>query len=404
MGSMTTAVTILGSSGSIGINTLDVVARHRDRFHVSAMSAFNNVKVMLGQCRQFQPRRVVMVDADSAAELEAYLHAEQLDIRVDSGDQALSEIAAEDSGIVVCGIVGAAGLLSVIAAVKAGKKVLIANKEPLVMMGDHIVELAQFHGACLLPLDSEHNAIFQCLPQQELTSRNGRATISHTQGVKRILLTGSGGPFRTLPLEMMSAVTPDQACAHPNWDMGRKISVDSATMMNKGLELIEACALFSVPHSKIEIVIHPQSVIHSMVEYVDGSILAQMGSPDMRVPIANALAWPQRIESGATRLNVTEIARFDFEAPDEVRFPALRLARLAAESGGALPAIMNAANEVAVEAFLNGRINFDKISEIVETTMNKMSGNESDSVDAILEADREARADSKALIRDRFSR
>ena len=401
---MTKPVTILGSTGSIGINTLDVIGRHKDRFHVQALTANRNVKVMLDQCRRFRPERVVMVDPECAAELAKSVKSEQLGIQVECGEQAVSRVAGDNGGIVVCGIVGAAGLMSVISAVKAGSKVLIANKEPLVMLGGHIVELAHSHSACLLPLDSEHNAIFQCLPNQGLTGQSGNAPISQTQGVKRILLTGSGGPFRTLPLEEMSWVTPEQACTHPNWEMGRKISVDSATMMNKGLELIEACALFSVPPSLVEIVIHPQSVIHSMVEYLDGSILAQMGSPDMRVPIANALAWPQRIESGAASLNLTEVARFDFESPDEVRFPALRLARHAAESGGAVPAVMNAANEVAVEAFLNGRISFDKISVSVEATMNEMSGVESDSVDAILEADRAARTHTRTLIEDRHTR
>ncbi len=397
---MTTSITLLGSTGSIGINTLDVIARHTDKYHVYALSANTNVALMFEQCQQFQPEKVVMVDPDCATQLQEKLKKTNLDIAVDSGKQALSTIVCGLGETIVCGIVGAAGLMSTIAAVKAGKKVLIANKEPLVMLGEYIMQLARDNAACLLPVDSEHNAIFQCLPQQFLTTPNGSkdTTVSKAMGIKKILLTGSGGPLRQFPLHKLSSVTPEQACAHPNWQMGRKISVDSATMMNKGMELIEACVLFGVSAEMIEIVLHPQSVIHSMVEYVDGSIIAQMGSPDMRIPIANALAWPQRIASGAKPLRLQDVARFDFETPDTNRFPALRLAQHAAQSGGTLPAIMNAANEVAVEAFLNRQITFDRIVQLVEQTMAQSNIGTSVNLNTVLAADQMARAVCEELI------
>ena len=363
---MTSGITLLGSTGSIGVSTLQVVALHPDKFHIEALSANTNIELMLQQCRLFLPNKVVMVDDASAEVLRQNLRELKLDIEVESGETALSMLSANHSETVICGIVGAAGLMSTLSAVKAGKKILIANKEPLVMMGRQIVELGAKTGAVLLPVDSEHNAIFQCLPQQQIFENQGQAQVEQSFGVKKIMLTGSGGPFRTLPLDEMPAVTPQQACAHPNWQMGRKISVDSATMMNKGLELIEACALFGLSEKQIDIVIHPQSVIHSMVEYIDGTVLAQMASPDMRVPIANAMSWPHRIESGAQALDFSEISRFDFEKPDSERFPALRLAREAALRGGTLPAIMNAANEVAVASFLKGAISFDRIVKLVE--------------------------------------
>ncbi len=339
-----------------------------------------------------------MMDADSAGELHTEISKAGLDTEVHCGAQALADIAGENGHTVVCGIVGAAGLMPTIAAVKAGKKVLIANKEPLVMLGEYIVRLARENGACLLPLDSEHNAIFQCLPQQLLAIRNGNAGITPQHGVKRILLTGSGGPFRQLPLEKFSSVTPAQACAHPIWQMGRKISVDSATMMNKGLELIEACALFGVPADMIEIVVHPQSVIHSMVEFRDGSMLAQMGSADMRIPIANALAWPNRMASGAASLGMQEMRRLDFAPPDYHRFPALRLARQALHVGGTLPAVMNAANEIAVESFLSGRITFDKITRVVELAMDRNRVWGSVALDTVLAADLAARQVSREVV------
>ena len=388
---MTKGIILLGSTGSTGVSALDVISRHPDKYHVHALSANSNVATMFEQCRRFQPEKVVMVNPQGARELEEKIVGAGLNIELESGAQALSAIAAGSGDIVVCGIVGAAGLMSTIAAVEAGKKVLVANKEPLVMLGEYIVGLARKNNACLLPIDSEHNAIFQCLPQQIAANQHGNPGTVMEQGVQKILLTGSGGPLRTLPLEQLASVTPDQACAHPNWKMGRKISVDSATMMNKGLELIEACALFGVPASKVQIVVHPQSVIHSMVEYVDGSILAQLGSPDMRVPIANALGWPDRIESGAKSLDWLDISRFDFEPPDHERFPSLQLAQYAVDQGGTLPAIMNAANEIAVEAFLKGQISFNNISILVEKTMNQLEVQSSNDLESVLEADHAAR-------------
>ena len=387
----TIGITILGSTGSIGINTLDVIARHPDKYHVCALSANTNVEMMFAQCQRFQPEKVVMATPACAQQLHEKLKQSRIHVELDSGEQALSSIASTFGEIVVCGIVGAAGLMSTIAAVKSGKKVLIANKEPLVMLGDYIMQLVQDNAACLLPIDSEHNAIFQCLPQLFLTNRNGNAVVTHEQGIKKILLTGSGGPFRNIQMDKLSSVTPEQACAHPNWQMGKKISVDSATMMNKGMELIEACVLFGVSEKMIDIVLHPQSVIHSMVEYIDGSILAQMSSPDMRVPIAHALAWPERIASGAKPLNLQAVARFDFEPPDQDRFPALKLAQHAVQRGGTLPAIMNAANEVAVNAFLNRQVTFDQITRLVEYTMEHTNTNCSTDLDTVLAADQMAR-------------
>jgi len=388
---MTESVILLGSTGSIGISTLDVISRHPDRYHVHALSANSNVTAMFEQCRRFRPEKVVMVNPNSAKELQEMFAGAGMAIELESGEQALSAIAGGPGDTVVCGIVGAAGLMSTIAAVNSGKKVLVANKEPLVMLGEYIVGLARKNNACILPIDSEHNAIFQCLPQQVTANQDGGPVITGEQGVKKIILTGSGGPLRELPMDKLASVTPDQACAHPNWKMGRKISVDSATMMNKGLELIEACALFGVPASRVQIVVHPQSVIHSMVEYIDGSILAQLGSPDMRVPIANALGWPERIESGANRLDWLEISRFDFEPPDQDRFPSLKLAQIAVEQGGTLPATMNAANEVAVDAFLNRQITFEKISQLVDRTMNQSDVETSNDLETVLDADRMAR-------------
>jgi len=397
---MTEAVCVLGSTGSIGVSTLDVIARHTDRFRINALSGRSNTTDMLAQCKRFEPERVVMVDPE-AAEIVA-LGIKDLGLRtsVGSGPGELDKLAAECGETVVCGIVGSAGLGSTLAAVEAGHKVLVANKEPLVMLGGHLVEAAREHGAILLPLDSEHNAIFQCLPQIDIREQGGFAQINDFQGIRRILLTGSGGPLRTTPLDELQHVTPDQACRHPNWNMGRKISVDSATMMNKGLELIEACMLFGVQPDQVEIVIHPQSIIHSMVEYIDGSVIAQMGAPDMRVPIANALAWPERIESGSARLSFREIARFDFEAPDNERFPALELSRWAAERQGTLPAIMNAANEIAVQAFLDKHIQFTRIVQSVAEIMEMAEVEDDSSMDCVLAADswaRQACAESLGL-------
>ena len=402
---MTDSVVILGSTGSIGASVLDVIRRHPDQYRVTGLSANANLAEMARQCAEFKPDLAVMAEQGAARQLAGQLAGKSPGTRVLGGADALSELAGGGADIVVCGIVGAAGLRSTLAAVQSaagGKKVLIANKEPLVMLGRLIMDQARTHGATLIPVDSEHNAIFQCLPQ---TPGRGRAAYraGRAAGLRRIWLTGSGGPFRELPAADFCRVTPAQACAHPNWEMGPKISVDSATMMNKGLELIEASVLFSVAVSDIEIVIHPQSIIHSMVEYLDGSIIAQLGSPDMRVSIANALGWPRRIASGARPLSLPECSRFDFEAPDHQRFPAIDLAREAARTGGVMPAVMNAANEVAVEAFLGGALGFDKIPRLVERTMalaarDADTGGELTDLESALAADRRARRLCRELL------
>ncbi len=386
-------VSVLGSTGSIGVNTLDVMQRHTDRFQLYALSANSRVEKMAEQCRRYQPVYAAMADPAAGRQLADQLQQEGLPTRVLQGADALSELAADAAvDTVVCGIVGAAGLLSTLAAVDAGKRVLIANKEPLVMMGAEIMARARNSGAMILPVDSEHNAIFQCLPGHvTLDGGEASANIHQRCGIKRLLLTGSGGPFRELPLELFSQVTPQQAVAHPNWDMGPKISVDSATMMNKGLELIEACSLFGVAPQDVEIVVHPQSIIHSMVEYIDGSVLAQLGCADMRIPIANALAWPDRIESGADTLNLYEIGRFDFEKPDRQRFPAISLSEQAALRGGTLPTVMNAANEVAVDAFLQHKIYFDAIPRVVEAVMQRCDYDPDAGFDTVIAADQCAR-------------
>jgi 1-deoxy-D-xylulose-5-phosphate reductoisomerase len=323
-----------------------------------------------------------MANESSAARLKSRLEQAGAKTRVLQGEPSISRLASDDAvEVVVAGIVGAIGLMPTLAAVRAGKTILVANKEPLVMLGSEIMQEAHTHHATIVPVDSEHNAIFQCMPE-------GGAKGMAQSGIEKILLTGSGGPFRETSIADFASITPAQACAHPNWEMGRKISVDSATMMNKGLELIEACALFDVSPDFVQIVVHPQSVIHSMVQYVDGTILAQMGAPDMRTPIAHALGWPERIESGTRRLDLFELSRFDFQAPDEDKFPALRLARFAAQAGGTLPAILNAANEVAVEAFLSERINFKRIPELIETAMQHVPQKTERSLESVLEADR----------------
>lgn len=403
---MTDSVAILGSTGSIGASVLDVIRRHPDKYRVSGLSANANLAAMAPQCAEFNPELAVMADEGAAKKLAGELAGARAATRVLGGAEALSELAGSGADIVVCGIVGAAGLRSTLAAVRGGKKVLIANKEPLVMLGQLIMAEARANGTTVIPVDSEHNAIFQCLPQgsaQDFPQNAGRGRVAwawDTAGIQKIWLTGSGGPFRQLPPDDFSRVTPAQACAHPNWEMGPKISVDSATMMNKGLELIEACVLFSMEVGDIEIVIHPQSVIHSMVEYVDGSILAQLGSPDMRVSIANALGWPRRIDSGARRLSLLECGHFDFEAPDHRRFPSIGLARAAARAAGAMPAVMNAANEVAVEAFLSKTLGFDKIPLVVERTM-ELAAKDAEpgcDVESVLAADRRARRLCRELL------
>jgi len=378
-------VSVLGSTGSIGVNTLEVIRLHPHRFSVFSLSANVNVDALFAQCIEFSPEYAAMADAKSAAKLTERLQQAGSKTRVLPAKSANSDLASDERvDVVVAGIVGAIGLLPTLAAVRSGKTILVANKEPLVMLGSEIMLEAREHQATIVPVDSEHNAIFQCMPE-------GGAGGMAQSGIEKILLTGSGGPFREMAMADFAAITPEQACAHPNWEMGRKISVDSATMMNKGLELIEACALFDVSPDFVEIVVHPQSIIHSMVQYVDGSILAQMGAPDMRTPIAHALGWPERIESGTARLDLIELAHFDFQAPDEVKFPALRLARAAAQQGGTLPAILNAANEVAVEAFLNGRIAFDRIPVLIETAMEAIQTRQQRTLETVLEADKHTR-------------
>jgi 1-deoxy-D-xylulose-5-phosphate reductoisomerase len=379
------AITVLGSTGSIGVNTLDVVLRHPNKYQVKALTANTNVDGLLEQCIKHKPQYAVMVDEAAATKLEQELKNKAPDVNVLSGVNGLVKVAELDSvDYVMAAIVGAAGLLPTLAAAKKGKRVLLANKEALVMSGKLFMDTVEQNNAELLPIDSEHNAIFQCMP-------NKFGKDIETQGVTKILLTASGGPFRTTPIEQLATMTPDQACAHPNWVMGRKISVDSATMMNKGLEVIEACWLFHVQPDFIQVVIHPQSVIHSMVQYNDGSVLAQLGNPDMRTPIAYGMAWPERIDAGVERLDLFDIAKLDFITPDEERFPCLRLAREAMQKGGTSSAILNAANEVAVNEFLQKRIRFTDISRVIETTLENVTQHEAVSLDVILEDDKLAR-------------
>ena len=378
-------ITVLGATGSIGLSTLDVIARHPERYQAFALTGYSRMAELEQLCVRHRPQFAVVADQASAGRLQAALNAAGLPTRVLVGEDALCEVASHPQvDAVMAAIVGAAGLKPTLAAVRAGKKVLLANKEALVMSGALFMQAVREHGATLLPIDSEHNAIFQCLPGDY---GRGLAAV----GVRRILLTASGGPFRETPLDQLEKVSPEQACAHPNWSMGRKISVDSASMMNKGLELIEACWLFDARPAQVEVVIHPQSVIHSLVDYVDGSVLAQLGNPDMRTPIANALAWPERIDSGVAPLDLFAIARLDFQAPDEQRFPCLRLAREAAQTGGTAPAMLNAANEVAVAAFLAGRICFPEIARIIEDVLHTEPALAVESLETVLAADGRAR-------------
>lgn len=378
-------ITVLGATGSIGLSTLDVIARHPDRYQVFALTGFSRVAELEALCVKHKPRYAVVPDAVVAHQLQVSLRAAGLVTEVLHGAQSLCEVAAHaDVDVVMAAIVGAAGLPPTLAAAEAGKKVLLANKEALVMSGALFMQAVKRGGAVLLPIDSEHNAIFQCLP-------GDYARGLQQVGVRRVLLTASGGPFREMPLDQLHAVTPEQACAHPNWSMGRKISVDSASMMNKGLELIEACWLFDASPAQIEVVVHPQSVIHSLVDYVDGSVLAQLGNPDMRTPISHALAWPERIDSGVAPLDLFAIARLDFQVPDEQRFPCLRLAREAAQAGGTAPAMLNAANEVAVAAFLERRIRFPEIASIIEHVLQAEPAVALECLDTVLVADGQAR-------------
>jgi len=386
-------ICVLGATGSIGVSTLDVVARHSDQYKVIALTANTNIDRLYEQCLSFQPEYAVVVNADKALELQQkFLENNITGIEVLSGAPALERVACLDNvDSVMAAIVGAAGLLSSLAAAQAGKTVLLANKEALVMSGDIFMQAVTDSGATLLPIDSEHNAIFQCMPA-------GYKIGQSSKQARRILLTASGGPFRETPVETLVDVTPEQAVAHPKWDMGRKISVDSATMMNKGLELIEACLLFNMPPEAIQVVIHKQSIIHSMVDYVDGSVLAQMGNPDMRIPIAHAMAYPERFDSGVSPLDIFEVAQMDFEKPDLQRFPCLRLAREAIVAGGIMPTVLNAANEIAVEAFLNEKVRFTDIAVIIEKTMAKFSADSAESLEQVLVADKNARETAHQVI------
>ena len=380
-------IAILGATGSIGTSTLDLVERSPERFEVTALTAASNVTALADAARRTGARLAVVADESRLADLEQRLAG--TNCRAAAGTEALVEAAAGEADFVMAAIVGCAGLLPVMAAVEQGKTVALANKEALVSAGALMIDAAARNGATLLPVDSEHNAIFQCLAG------------SRREDVARLVLTASGGPFRTASLEQMRSATPAEAIAHPNWTMGAKISVDSATLMNKGLEFIEAHYLFGLPARQIDILIHPQSVIHSLVEYIDGSMLAQLGSADMRIPIAYALAWPERMESAAERLDLAKVARFDFEQPDEQRFPAIRLARQALQQGGNAPAILNAANEAAVAAFLGGQIRFTDIAELVEEAMADSSGKAPAAIAEVVAIDRDTRSRVEALIEER---
>jgi 1-deoxy-D-xylulose-5-phosphate reductoisomerase len=378
-------ITVLGATGSIGLSTLDVLARHPERYGVFALSGFSRLAELEALCVRHCPQFAVVADEAAARDLQVRLRQAGLRTEVLAGEAGLCAVAAHpEVDAVMAAIVGAAGLQPTLAAVRAGKRVLLANKEALVMSGALFMQAVREHQAVLLPIDSEHNAIFQGLPRDYA---RGLSAV----GVRRILLTASGGPFRETPVAALADVTPEQACKHPNWSMGRKISVDSASMMNKGLELIEACWLFDARPEQVEVVIHPQSVIHSLVDYVDGSVLAQLGNPDMRTPIGHALAWPERIDTGVAPLDLFKIARLDFQAPDEQRFPCLRLARQAAEAGGSAPAMLNAANEVAVAAFLERRIRFTEIATIIESVLNAEAVVPVEALQAVLWADGRAR-------------
>ena len=384
-------ITLLGSTGSIGRSTLDVIARHPSQFKVFALTANASVDVMYAQCQKFSPTIAVLRDELSANRLRELLQESRIKTEVLTGEDGLCAVSgASEVDTVVAAIVGAAGLAPTLAAVGAGKKVLLANKESLVMAGKVFMDTVQASGCTLLPVDSEHNAIFQCLPANFGPLKN--------EGVERILLTASGGPFRNAPLPSLQSVTPAQACAHPNWSMGQKISVDSATMMNKGLELIEACWLFDVRPAQVQVVIHPESVIHSMVQYSDGSVLAQMGNPDMRTPIAHALAWPQRIESGVQALDLFQVAQLNFEAPDLERFPCLSIALTAAEASNTQAAAVNAANEVAVQAFLDERIGFMDIARVITSTLERTETPPADSLATVMAVDEQARRISRNII------
>ena len=386
------SITLLGATGSIGVSTLGVIARHPERYRIFALTAHIQVEALAAQCILFRPEVAVVGSASAAQKLNVLLRQRGLNTEVTYGEAALCAVAsAPGCDVVMAAIVGAAGLAPTLAAAFAGKKILLANTEALVMSGRLLMDAVARHGATLLPIDSEHNAIFQCLPQPYR-----RDPGSH--GVARIVLTASGGPFLKRDVTTLDTVTPEQAVAHPNWVMGRKISVDSATMMNKGLEVIEAHWLFGASPEQIDVVIHPQSVIHSMVSYLDGSVLAQLGNPDMRTPIAHALAWPERIISGVAPLDLTQLASLEFHQPDLVRFPCLKLAYDALRVGGSAPAVLNAANEIMVQAFLDGRIGFRQIDQMIDRIMNVMSFDSVSDIAALLQQDQRARQLAASLI------
>ncbi len=386
---MSQTVCILGVTGSIGQSTLKILEQHPDQYSVFAVTAYSRIDELVQICKQFSPK-VVVVPSQKVDELKQKLNAQKLNhIEILADEAGLVAVAEHSSvDVVMAAIVGAAGLMPTLAAVKAGKRVLLANKEALVMSGDIMMQTARESNALLLPVDSEHNAIFQSLPPNYLqTERNGKPK----QGVSQILLTASGGPFLNHTIEQLEAVTPEQACKHPNWSMGQKISVDSATLMNKGLELIEACHLFAIEEQFVTVVIHPQSIIHSLVQYVDGSTLAQMGNPDMCTPIAHALAWPERIQTHVPPLNLFVNNQLNFQEPDTSRFPALNLARQAMKVGGLAPTILNAANEIGVAAFLKNKIKFTEIHQIVDRTLNSIANAPAESIETILQIDQKAR-------------
>ena len=392
-------ISILGATGSIGVSTLDVVARHPDLYQVFALTAHTQVDKLLAQCLRFRPRYAVLANAQLAAQLKELLRQQGLATEVLAGAQAICDVASDhECDVVMAAIVGAAGLPASLAAGRAGKRILLANKEALVMSGALFIDAVKQHHATLLPIDSEHNAIFQCLPAQYPADNDAQLNRS---GIAKIILTASGGPFLKRDVASLDAVTPEQAVAHPNWVMGRKISVDSATMMNKGLEVIEAHYLFGASAERIEVLIHPQSVIHSMVSYVDGSVLAQLGNPDMRTPIAYGLAYPARIDSGVAPLDLTQLAQLQFEKPDYQRFPCLRLAYEALRAGGSAPTILNAANEVAVQAFLEQRLGFRQIEEVIERTLEVLEVCPQSSLEEVLACDARARDLADKIVHER---
>ncbi len=385
-------IAILGSTGSIGSSTLAVVGLHPERFRVAMLGAHSSWQRVVEQAQRYQPDVVVLVDPDAALQARAALASCGSKTRVESGAEALNlAVAGDNVHVVMAAIVGAAGLLPTLAAVRAAKRVLLANKEALVMAGRILMDEVHRAGTEIIPIDSEHNAIFQCMPAGYLPG-------SPARGVTRVILTASGGPFRITELARLAHVTPDEACNHPKWKMGRKISVDSATLMNKGLEVIEATLLFGLPESQVDVVVHPQSLVHSLVEYVDGSLLAQLGAPDMRTPIAQALAWPERVASGVQSLDMRQIGRLEFEPPDEIRFPSLGLARAAARAGGTAPAVLNAANEVAVQAFLDGRLSFTAITTVIDKVLQRLDSSPVEALGDVLEADAAARRAAVAAI------